>query len=143
MEGGPVFEAPVRQPAADVFPELAGSEFYNNAYAVVVTLNAIRTLSEREKSLQLLVHTIAILPWNLIFEISPETIHTLADLLLSQVDGNFNNFVIQADIDLVRTHYLIIEHLWFTIDDYIMEYGPNETLEQIKDLVYLLAQLRG
>ena len=82
------------------------------------------------------------MPWNLIFEISPDTIQILANLLLTLVNGNFSNFLIQADNGVVRIHYLVIEHLWFTIDQYIRETGPNETLGQIKDFVYLVAQLR-
>ena len=138
--GGPVYEEPVPVEPPQIDPALLGREFFNNADSVVASLD-INNVSELEKRIRLLNHAMAIIPESLAVQVSADTVRRLGELLLARVDGDFTKFLTQADTGDASIHYLVIEHFWFAVQQYILENGDNAVLGDIKEYAYLVAQL--
>ena len=115
-------------------------EFLVNHESVVSALNAL-DLSNIDKTARLVAHAIRRMPWPLVCEVSAETVQGLAHVLWGQVNGNFTNFLIEANNNDASIHYLVIEKFWIRIHLYITYNGPNQFLELAEEFVYLIGQL--
>ena len=57
------------------------------------------------------------------------------------MNGNFINFLIEADNTDVSVHYFVIEQFRTRVHLYIAKNGSNETLERVEVFAFILGQM--
>jgi len=72
---------------------------------------------------------------------SRDTIHGLAHLILSQVNGNFINFTIEADNSNVSVHYFVINQVRNRVHLYIENNSHDQILELVGVFAFILSQI--
>jgi len=74
-------------------------------------------------------------------EVSRDTIHGLAHLMLGQVNGSSINFTIEADNSNVSVHYFVINQVRNRVHLYIENNGQDQILELVGVLAFILSQI--
>jgi len=79
--------------------------------------------------------------WPLVEEVSADTIQGLAHLLLAQVNGNFINFIIEADNTNISLHYFVINQFRTRVYLYIENNGHDQILKLVGVFAFILDQM--
>ena len=107
---------------------------------MVYALSALDLL-DINKTSRLIAHAIRSMLRPLLEEVPVDTGQGLAHVLLGQVNGNFINFIIEADDTNISLHYFVINQFQTRVHLYIENNDHDQILKLVGVFAFILDQM--